>query len=1031
MFRGPDTIYLAGSPEAEEARRRAGLTTSAPSAPASKYPDGFTTTSIIHYTSALGSGPWYRIAPNGPQDVELNDSSIDSLLNMETDGSINTDLFYFDYRTGLDEQSAMPYLGDYAHNPRAFTPKVPLKAGTQVARSAVSQDTTPNAWDIIKFNFEVGALYNQDDQGKLSNHKIELKIKIYNRSGSNVLVDRVKTIINQNRGSISVNELVAIPPQHRSVEGYKFTVEKISPESSSQFVRDDIYLVGWTEIETTAFKYPGVALAGMMLLAAGKYQNSIPKLTVNVKGKLVRVPANYNQPVIDRTDSAGNVTYEIDWREVETNKDERAIQGIRLQDSTSVLTGDDARYPQIYKGPWNGKQFVYSWTQNPAWIFADIMTDKTLGLGIDDSMIDWWSFYAAAVYYDHCSIETGKFEAIIETQGNNSYHHKPRGKFTGVREVLSGTNNTTRVNQRRSTCNIVISNQVTAINLLNKLAASAKSRIVYSGGKYRLKVDRADEVPSMLFNDSTIKKGTLSIGGKAEKDVYTSVDVTYINPHNSFKREITSIDSEERASGITNLGYNNKLSLEATGITNKGEATRLAQYHIAASKYNRESTEFTTGPEAMDLIVGDIIGVTTTDNGLNYGFGGKVIDTEYVNSNYSIANLRYNAYPPVPSSLFENNSAPILLTVTSNVGDIKSYTLEQGSGIDSANNKIVALINENIYSVPPRPVIDTYGEWSNHKTTTTLSTTDKYTGLEGTFAQTFNSLVAPTDNPVLIDLNGNYYIVYNYQEGNRLYQVYVSGLQGSGLTRIRSTIATGNDRWNGVNFTTPDSSYFLTDFNATLDQLEFPKIINLASKVASGTDPTVYTPNAPTDIPDASVNDAVIFIIHRNYDNGVAQNSMSVIGVPLSTTDNFLVYERPFTTRTYFESDINTNDNWALGKDNKSYKEFRLTSIETKTDIPEITLTGEEYISNVYQDSESFIDITPISRVDYNRKLASPPVPSISVELNERSVEGDVKLDLVLENTTDTSDFNQNFTTDIYYTEAYQTRPINNVVQDR
>ena len=47
-------------------------------------------TDIVFITSGLGEGPVYRINPNGPQDIEIQDNSIDDLIDFSdntTDGS--------------------------------------------------------------------------------------------------------------------------------------------------------------------------------------------------------------------------------------------------------------------------------------------------------------------------------------------------------------------------------------------------------------------------------------------------------------------------------------------------------------------------------------------------------------------------------------------------------------------------------------------------------------------------------------------------------------------------------------------------------------------------------------------------------------------------------------------------------------------------------------------------------------------------------------------------------------------------------
>ena len=57
----------------------------------------------------------------------------------------------------------------------------------------------------------------------------------------------------------------------------------------------------------------------MLLRATDNISGSAPNITCVVKGLIIDVPSNYNQPIIDRP---RNKT-EIDWRELETNIDDQ------------------------------------------------------------------------------------------------------------------------------------------------------------------------------------------------------------------------------------------------------------------------------------------------------------------------------------------------------------------------------------------------------------------------------------------------------------------------------------------------------------------------------------------------------------------------------------------------------------------------------------------------------------------------------------------------------------------------------------
>lgn len=51
----------------------------------SEEPNSLFSTDILFLLTALGEGPLYRINPNGPQDIEISENSINDLLNIDGD----------------------------------------------------------------------------------------------------------------------------------------------------------------------------------------------------------------------------------------------------------------------------------------------------------------------------------------------------------------------------------------------------------------------------------------------------------------------------------------------------------------------------------------------------------------------------------------------------------------------------------------------------------------------------------------------------------------------------------------------------------------------------------------------------------------------------------------------------------------------------------------------------------------------------------------------------------------------------------
>ncbi|HCW3616207.1 TPA: phage tail protein, partial [Acinetobacter baumannii] len=133
--------------------------------------------------------------------------------------------------------------------------------------------------------------------------------------------------------------------------GWLIRVRRITPNSTSEFVSDKMYVEAFTEVVDAKLRYPNTALLGLQYDA--ETFGNVAKLAVDLKGRLLLVPTNYN--------------------------------------------------PQTrqYTGIWDGT-FKRAYTNNPAWIYYDLCTNDRYGLGnrLTPFMIDKWSLYRLAQYCD-------------------------------------------------------------------------------------------------------------------------------------------------------------------------------------------------------------------------------------------------------------------------------------------------------------------------------------------------------------------------------------------------------------------------------------------------------------------------------------------------------------------------------------------------------------------------------------------------------------------------------------------------------
>ena len=680
-----------------------------------------TSTDYFYGVIALGEGPIYKINPNGPQDMEFNDSSLDDLINLDTDGSFNNTRIQVFYSVGNANTAGVPrefksYFGRVV-SPQSMSSSIVLKKGNIVGIPAVTitQSTTNFAWDGLEFNFTIGASFSVDDDGNNQPYAVGVRITMRDRLGNPLAststftnpIEKSYAAIIQTPTKFSVK--VNIPEEYKSDDGYQFTIEKINDDTSSPRVSEQVTFNGWDEISYDDVWYTRTALMGIILKSHAEYSGAVPTITSMQKGLYCKVPANYDQPIL----SDG----QIDWRNLEVAEKENTVgltgdaktkaesnprgyteRGYRLESMGATSAPVTTPNPVIYKGVWDGS-FVKKWTQNPAWIIYDLLTDTSHGLGIPEEYVDKFKFYKVAQYCDAVDSSTGKFTGV-DGYADGTFRHKPIGytrtpvtdtmtqdavKKVLIRENQVGLPAGTPIKERRFICNVSINTQRQVLDVIGQLTALFRGVLIYSGGKISLNVDLPNELPVAIFNESNIIKDSLQISGIKESDILTGVEVSYMDPTNHYKRELVRIDDQftlQELSFIENIK-----TIDLVGCDRRSQAMRFGQYLLASSKYVRRRVGFKTTSEALNLSVGDVIAVSQKMAGVSWGYGGKVAANTAL-SGVSVANvlLEHFTTPALTSSVFSSNTYPIGLRIINRQSDRVDLYLANGATTYSTGN---------------------------------------------------------------------------------------------------------------------------------------------------------------------------------------------------------------------------------------------------------------------------------------------------------------------------------------------------------
>ena len=96
---------------------------------------------ILFMQLALGEGPVYRINPNGPQDIEIDNKYIDDLVDFTTNNT-RPEVFATRYTTGTKTQPPMPAFSNEIVTPVRFTTPIILKSGISLLESVSAPPAT-------------------------------------------------------------------------------------------------------------------------------------------------------------------------------------------------------------------------------------------------------------------------------------------------------------------------------------------------------------------------------------------------------------------------------------------------------------------------------------------------------------------------------------------------------------------------------------------------------------------------------------------------------------------------------------------------------------------------------------------------------------------------------------------------------------------------------------------------------------------------------------------------------------------------
>ena len=400
--------------------------------------------------------------------------------------------------------------------------EIPVKAQVR-HQQPITRTITDNKVSRLRLTLGVQSLVKQEDNGDTNGTKVDLIVYLGTRSYPISIEGKYSSPYT--RSYLFTN----LPPVPFTVQ-----VERVTADSTSQRLQNNTIWSSYTEIIDTEFTYPNTALMGVKF--DSEYFGNIPTRTYDLLGLKVKVPSNY-----------------------------------------------DTRTRQ-YTGIWDGT-FKIDWTDNPAWVLYDVVTNKRYGLGgrLGEFGADKWALYQVAQYCDQL-----------------------------VPDGFGGQ-------EPRFTCNAWLTEQRSAYQVINDICSIFRAMPVWNGQQLTVVMDRPAD-PVWTYTNANVDESGFSYTFSARKSRHNAIQVEYADKENSYEKAIEYVADDEE---IRKNGLNVK-KITAFGCTSRGQAHRTALWLLQTEKLETKTVAFTVGAEGLMHIPGDIIKVADTHYaGTN--IGGRVL----------------------------------------------------------------------------------------------------------------------------------------------------------------------------------------------------------------------------------------------------------------------------------------------------------------------------------------------------------------------------------------------------------------------
>ncbi|MBT1868333.1 DUF1983 domain-containing protein [Enterobacter mori] len=441
--------------------------------------------------------------------LTAKDIYLDGTALENADGSQNFSGVTWEFRPGTQAQKYIQGIPGTENE---------ISVGTEVSSATAWTRTFTNTQlSAVRLRLKWPSLFKQEDDGDLVGYSVNYAIDLQTDGGT------WHTVLNT---SVTGKTTSGYERSHRidlPQAGSTWTIRlrKITADANSAKIGDTMMLQSFTEVIDAKLRYPNTALL-YIEFDSSQFNGSIPQISCEPRGRVIRVPDTYDPET------------------------------------------------RTYSGTWTGT-FKWAWTDNPAWIFYDLVVSDRFGLGdrLTTANIDKWTLYQVAQYCD---------QMVPDGKGG------------------SGT-------EPRYTCNVYIQERNDAYTVLRDFAAIFRGMTYWGDDQIVALADMPRDV-DFTYTHANVIDGRFTYSSSTTKNRYTNALVSWSDPDNAYSDAMEPVFEQAL---VARYGFN-QLEITAIGCTRQSEANRKGRWGILTNNKDRVVT-FNVGEDGNIPQPGYVIAV--------------------------------------------------------------------------------------------------------------------------------------------------------------------------------------------------------------------------------------------------------------------------------------------------------------------------------------------------------------------------------------------------------------------------------------